>query len=210
MDVRKKQNKNKSSNVVVLLCYSSSPRFRGFPLSLCRFALFVIGCSASSADLRGPSDRQFASDLGVLSASGKSGLKSCSVNSAVVWHYPFLVPVNNKILPPPVTMLSETIPVLMKKLDKLQNHSAQMPNISENINRIRQLIEQARRAASKVHAHAHAHKNTHIIHMFHTHINFPWNYPQKTYVLFMFLSFYCFMVLFLTMYPCEALCDLAL
>ncbi|CAL8370062.1 unnamed protein product [Lota lota] len=49
-----------------------------------------------------------------------------------------------------VSMLSETIPLLMKKLDKLQNHSAQMPNISENISRIRTLIEQARRAASKV------------------------------------------------------------
>ncbi|KAJ3586856.1 hypothetical protein NHX12_013248, partial [Muraenolepis orangiensis] len=41
-----------------------------------------------------------------------------------------------------VSLLSDTIPVLMKKLDKLQNHSAQMPNISENISRIRQLIEQ--------------------------------------------------------------------
>ncbi|KAF7657013.1 hypothetical protein LDENG_00033110, partial [Lucifuga dentata] len=49
-----------------------------------------------------------------------------------------------------VSMLSETIPLLMKKLDNLQNHSAQMPNISENISRIRQLIEQARKAASKV------------------------------------------------------------
>nr|XP_046253250.1 laminin subunit alpha-5 isoform X2 [Scatophagus argus] len=49
-----------------------------------------------------------------------------------------------------VSTLGETIPVLMKKLDKLQNHSIQMPNISENINRIRQLIQQARNAASKV------------------------------------------------------------
>ncbi|XP_044207309.1 laminin subunit alpha-5 isoform X2 [Thunnus albacares] len=49
-----------------------------------------------------------------------------------------------------VNMLGDTIPVLMKKLDKLQNHSVQMPNISENINRIRQLIQQARNAASKV------------------------------------------------------------
>ncbi|KAM4609874.1 laminin subunit alpha-5 [Polymixia lowei] len=49
-----------------------------------------------------------------------------------------------------VSMLGETIPMLMKKLDTLQNHSAQMPNISENISRIRQLIEQARKAASKV------------------------------------------------------------
>uniref|UniRef100_A0A8C9TNX3 Laminin, alpha 5 n=1 Tax=Scleropages formosus TaxID=113540 RepID=A0A8C9TNX3_SCLFO len=36
------------------------------------------------------------------------------------------------------------------RLDKLQNHSMQMPNISENIERIRELIAQARRAASKV------------------------------------------------------------
>ncbi|KAM3618812.1 uncharacterized protein V6R79_025116 [Siganus canaliculatus] len=49
-----------------------------------------------------------------------------------------------------VHRLGETIPMLMKKLDKLQNHSAQMPNISENINRIRELIQQARNAASKV------------------------------------------------------------
>ncbi|XP_035864341.1 laminin subunit alpha-5 isoform X2 [Sander lucioperca] len=49
-----------------------------------------------------------------------------------------------------VHVLGETIPLLMKKLDKLQNHSAQMPNISENISRIRQLIQQARNAASKV------------------------------------------------------------
>uniref|UniRef100_A0AAQ6AFP7 Laminin subunit alpha 5 n=1 Tax=Amphiprion ocellaris TaxID=80972 RepID=A0AAQ6AFP7_AMPOC len=49
-----------------------------------------------------------------------------------------------------VNKLGEAIPTLMKKLDELQNHSAQMPNISENINRIRQLIQQARNAASKV------------------------------------------------------------
>ncbi|XP_068161173.1 laminin subunit alpha-5 isoform X2 [Antennarius striatus] len=49
-----------------------------------------------------------------------------------------------------VHTLGETIPLLIKKLDKLQNHSTQMPNISENINRIRQLIQQARNAASKV------------------------------------------------------------
>lgn len=47
-------------------------------------------------------------------------------------------------------MLGDTLPLLIKKLDKLQNHSAQMPNISENISRIRQLIQQARNAASKV------------------------------------------------------------
>lgn len=49
-----------------------------------------------------------------------------------------------------VHKLGEAIPTLMKKLDELQNHSALMPNISENINRIRQLIQEARNAASKV------------------------------------------------------------
>ena len=49
-----------------------------------------------------------------------------------------------------VGLLGDTIPLLMKKLDKLQNRSAQMPNISENIDRIRQLIAQARNAANKV------------------------------------------------------------
>ncbi|XP_075883000.1 laminin subunit alpha-5 isoform X3 [Nelusetta ayraudi] len=49
-----------------------------------------------------------------------------------------------------VHSLGETIPMLMKKLDRLQNHSTQMPNISENISRIRQLIQLARNAASKV------------------------------------------------------------
>ncbi|XP_061662817.1 laminin subunit alpha-5 isoform X5 [Syngnathoides biaculeatus] len=49
-----------------------------------------------------------------------------------------------------VSMLDDTIPLLLNKLNKLHNHSAQMPNISENINRIRQLIHQARNAASKV------------------------------------------------------------
>lgn len=49
-----------------------------------------------------------------------------------------------------VNMLGDTVPLLLKKLDKLQNHSAQMPNISESINRIRELIQQARNAASKV------------------------------------------------------------
>lgn len=49
-----------------------------------------------------------------------------------------------------VNKLGEAIPTLLKKLDELQNHSTQMPNISENINRIRQLIQQARNAASKV------------------------------------------------------------
>uniref|UniRef100_A0A8D3CPA0 Laminin subunit alpha-5 n=1 Tax=Scophthalmus maximus TaxID=52904 RepID=A0A8D3CPA0_SCOMX len=46
--------------------------------------------------------------------------------------------------------LGTTIPTLLTKLDRLQNNSIQMPNISENINRIRQLIQQARNAASKV------------------------------------------------------------
>lgn len=49
-----------------------------------------------------------------------------------------------------VGALSETIPRLMKKLDRLQNHSIQMSNISENILRIRELIAEARKAASKV------------------------------------------------------------
>uniref|UniRef100_A0AAV2LXJ7 Laminin subunit alpha-5 n=1 Tax=Knipowitschia caucasica TaxID=637954 RepID=A0AAV2LXJ7_KNICA len=49
-----------------------------------------------------------------------------------------------------VNMLGDTVPLLLKKLDKLQNHSAHMPNISESINRIRELIQQARNAASKV------------------------------------------------------------
>ncbi|XP_035771041.1 laminin subunit alpha-5 [Neolamprologus brichardi] len=46
--------------------------------------------------------------------------------------------------------LGEAIPELLKRLGDLQNYSVQMPNISENINRIRQLIEQARNAANKV------------------------------------------------------------
>ncbi|XP_069035717.1 laminin subunit alpha-5 isoform X1 [Lepisosteus oculatus] len=49
-----------------------------------------------------------------------------------------------------VGMLGDTIPLLIKKLDSLQSRSIQMPNISENIQRIRQLISQARNAASKV------------------------------------------------------------
>ncbi|XP_029690196.1 laminin subunit alpha-5 isoform X2 [Takifugu rubripes] len=49
-----------------------------------------------------------------------------------------------------VHSLGETLPLLMKKLEKLQNHSTHTPNISENINHIRQLIQQARNAASKV------------------------------------------------------------
>ncbi|XP_070298015.1 laminin subunit alpha-5-like [Salvelinus sp. IW2-2015] len=48
-----------------------------------------------------------------------------------------------------VGMLGEAIPILMKKLDKLQNHSAQMPNISENILRIRQLIAGPARPPAK-------------------------------------------------------------
>lgn len=46
--------------------------------------------------------------------------------------------------------LSETIPMLMKKLDRMQNRSMQMSNISENILRIRELIAEARKAASRV------------------------------------------------------------
>ncbi|KAM9445291.1 laminin subunit alpha-5 isoform 1-T1 [Clarias gariepinus] len=49
-----------------------------------------------------------------------------------------------------VGALSETIPMLIKKLDRLQNRSLQISNISENILRIRELIAEARKAASKV------------------------------------------------------------
>ncbi|KAM8862639.1 laminin subunit alpha-5 isoform 2-T2 [Spinachia spinachia] len=60
--------------------------------------------------------------------------------------------INNALMEANMTVnaLGETIPLLMKKLDKLQNQSVLMPNISENISRIRQLIQQARNAASKV------------------------------------------------------------
>ncbi|XP_043080700.1 laminin subunit alpha-5 isoform X1 [Puntigrus tetrazona] len=49
-----------------------------------------------------------------------------------------------------VAALSDTLPQLMKKLDGLQNTSFQSSNISDSIQRIRQLIEQARNAANKV------------------------------------------------------------
>ncbi|XP_073731136.1 laminin subunit alpha-5 [Misgurnus anguillicaudatus] len=49
-----------------------------------------------------------------------------------------------------VTALSDTLPKLMKKLDRLQNTTLQPSNISDSIQRIRQLIEQARNAANKV------------------------------------------------------------
>ncbi|TRY84024.1 hypothetical protein DNTS_013565, partial [Danionella cerebrum] len=49
-----------------------------------------------------------------------------------------------------VTALSDTLPQLMKKLDRLQNATFQPSNISDSIQRIRQLIEQARNAANKV------------------------------------------------------------
>ncbi|TUI56729.1 Laminin subunit alpha-5 [Bagarius yarrelli] len=48
-----------------------------------------------------------------------------------------------------VDALSETIPMLITKLEHLQNRSSQMSNISENILRIRGLIVEARKAASK-------------------------------------------------------------
>lgn len=51
---------------------------------------------------------------------------------------------------PAVVALSDTLPQLMKKLDRLQNTSFQPSNISDSIQRIRQLIEQARNAANKV------------------------------------------------------------
>ncbi|KAM9752098.1 laminin subunit alpha-5 isoform 2-T2 [Menidia menidia] len=49
-----------------------------------------------------------------------------------------------------VHKLGEAIPTLIKKLDELDRHSAQLPNISESISRIRELIKQARNSASKV------------------------------------------------------------
>ncbi|XP_056106000.1 laminin subunit alpha-5 isoform X1 [Rhinichthys klamathensis goyatoka] len=49
-----------------------------------------------------------------------------------------------------VVALSDTLPQLMKKLDRLQNTSFQPSNISDSIQRIRQLIEKARNAANKV------------------------------------------------------------
>ncbi|XP_016088609.1 laminin subunit alpha-5-like [Sinocyclocheilus grahami] len=49
-----------------------------------------------------------------------------------------------------VAALSDTLPQLMKKLDRLQSTSFQPSNISDSIQRIRQLIEQARNAANKV------------------------------------------------------------
>ncbi|XP_039591850.1 laminin subunit alpha-5 isoform X1 [Polypterus senegalus] len=49
-----------------------------------------------------------------------------------------------------VSSLEDAVPLLIKKLEQLQSRSTQMPNISENILRIRQLISQARNAASKV------------------------------------------------------------
>uniref|UniRef100_A0A671KQZ1 Laminin subunit alpha-5 n=1 Tax=Sinocyclocheilus anshuiensis TaxID=1608454 RepID=A0A671KQZ1_9TELE len=49
-----------------------------------------------------------------------------------------------------VVALSDTLPQLMEKLDRLQNTSFQPSNISDSIQRIRQLIEQARNAANKV------------------------------------------------------------
>ncbi|XDV45703.1 hypothetical protein PO909_013751, partial [Leuciscus waleckii] len=49
-----------------------------------------------------------------------------------------------------VVALSDTLPKLMKKLDRLQNTSFQPSNISDSIQRIRQLIEKARNAANKV------------------------------------------------------------
>lgn len=62
------------------------------------------------------------------------------------------------LIPCLVQSLGETLPLLLKKLDKLQNQSTHAANISENISHIRQLIQQARNAASKVGlAHAPSH-----------------------------------------------------
>nr|XP_009294934.1 laminin subunit alpha-5 isoform X1 [Danio rerio] len=49
-----------------------------------------------------------------------------------------------------VAALSDTLPKLIKKLDRLHNTTFQPSNISDSIQRIRQLIEQARNAANKV------------------------------------------------------------
>ncbi|XP_062872234.1 laminin subunit alpha-5 [Trichomycterus rosablanca] len=49
-----------------------------------------------------------------------------------------------------VGALGETIPMLLKKLDLLQNNSIQMPNISESISKVRELIAEARKAARKI------------------------------------------------------------
>lgn len=59
-----------------------------------------------------------------------------------------------------VQSLEETLPLLLKKMDRLQNNSSHMPNISENIHHIRQLIQQARNAASKVDTHTHKHTSS--------------------------------------------------
>uniref|UniRef100_A0A8C1MWR1 Laminin subunit alpha-5 n=1 Tax=Cyprinus carpio TaxID=7962 RepID=A0A8C1MWR1_CYPCA len=50
-----------------------------------------------------------------------------------------------------VAALSDILPQLMNKLDRLQNTSFPPSNISDSIQRIRQLIEQAHNAANKVH-----------------------------------------------------------
>uniref|UniRef100_A0A8C1MUB0 Laminin, alpha 5 n=1 Tax=Cyprinus carpio TaxID=7962 RepID=A0A8C1MUB0_CYPCA len=52
---------------------------------------------------------------------------------------------------PAVAALSDILPQLMNKLDRLQNTSFPPSNISDSIQRIRQLIEQAHNAANKVH-----------------------------------------------------------
>nr|XP_014344203.1 PREDICTED: laminin subunit alpha-5 [Latimeria chalumnae] len=49
-----------------------------------------------------------------------------------------------------VTALEKTIPELLEKLNKIESQTSQSSNISNNILRIRQLISQARNAASKV------------------------------------------------------------
>ncbi|XP_028849375.1 laminin subunit alpha-5 isoform X2 [Denticeps clupeoides] len=49
-----------------------------------------------------------------------------------------------------VGALGEIIPQLLAKLDGLQNNTTQMPNISQSIMKIRQLIDQARSAANKI------------------------------------------------------------
>lgn len=50
----------------------------------------------------------------------------------------------------PVSSLESTIPLLLGKLSSLENRRNKNATVSENIVRIRQLITQARNAASKV------------------------------------------------------------
>lgn len=64
---------------------------------------------------------------------------------------PFLTKLQNSwLLSTPVSSLESTIPLLLGKLSSLENRRNKNATVSENIVRIRQLITQARNAASKV------------------------------------------------------------